>query len=908
MALTSANFAPDAKTPDRYLIIGFDTEYQRFLNKDTGKIENEVLSFQYSAIIVNIDPDVDPIRWNGLIKPKGGSVDDRLTINEFVEHTVKSGVAKFPKLLVPKIIYLVAHFTRADVPGFKDFKEKSSRENLNLQNIRNLFMNVSKDIKITIKDADDGPDINLSLKIRDTLALAPGGAKSLSAIGDILGFEKIKVAERPEDELFIKQNMKTLMKKDWDLFEAYAIRDADICAEYALRMIRLYQEKTEKFKMPVTLTAIGVDMIIRYWKQHGLDPLEIVGKEKKIVRYWSKKNDRYQTIEKAVSVKKLFWHEDFFTECYHGGRNEQFWFGPAFEGMWFDYDLSSAYPSAMALIGRPQWNGIRPIKDTYQLMNEFIAADLAFANVDFEFPEDVRFPVLPVRTENGLIFPRQGNSSTHISEILLAKSLGAKIHMVEGRFVPSERHGNWSKGIDRPQRPFDAFTKFCIEQRSQYPKKTLENLFWKELINSTYGKTAQGLRERRVFDLRDMDTKRLAPSKITNPVYAAFITAFCRGTLSEIMNNLPSDVALFSVTTDGFLTTATDGQMKAAAKGTLSKYYMSARTLLTGDESVYEVKHLIRKPLGWRTRGQATLSPSELSDWDSLAVTPKEDERLVLAKGGIRLPDPMSKAGENEQIVRLFFDRKPSDKLTITLGLGIREMYEYGDDFVDKELEKSLSMEFDWKRKPSFVGETHGVTASGLPYKHLFFSTKPWDNIDRFVKIRSIWQLYNHGSRHCLKTLSDYQSFASFLESQLSSDGDVGRYLSKSDGEIKRLRQQIIIAWSLRKAGTHLLKPHAFGRKNLFPTYRLKSMEFAKILNDDLGVPCSKTDVDNARRKNAFTPKQVPNTELTRKQLRLIRKNLFPYLSSTDFLSKEAEFSIQPSKSTECPFPIPLAD
>ena len=41
MALTSANFAPDAKTPDRYLIIGFDTEYQRFLNKDTGKIEND---------------------------------------------------------------------------------------------------------------------------------------------------------------------------------------------------------------------------------------------------------------------------------------------------------------------------------------------------------------------------------------------------------------------------------------------------------------------------------------------------------------------------------------------------------------------------------------------------------------------------------------------------------------------------------------------------------------------------------------------------------------------------------------------------------------------------------------------------------------------------------------------------
>ena len=59
-----------------------------------------------------------------------------------------------------------------------------------------------------------------------------------------------------------------------------------------------------------------------------------------------------------MPLKELFWHEDFFTECYHGGRNEQFWFGPAFEAQWFDYDLSSAYPSAMALIGRPDWKGL----------------------------------------------------------------------------------------------------------------------------------------------------------------------------------------------------------------------------------------------------------------------------------------------------------------------------------------------------------------------------------------------------------------------------------------------------------------------------------------------------------------------------------------------------------------------
>ena len=872
--------------PDRYLILGFDTEYQRYVDQPERRLENEVLSYQYSCIVAERDGDADShYRWSGLLRPSGPEIDDRLALTEFIHASLQAGLETFPDMVLPRSIYLVCHFTRADVPGFKEFKDAASRESLNLQNIRNLFMNVANDIDVEV----DG--VKLKVKIRDTLSLAPGGARSLAAIGDILGFEKIKVADTPDQELAIKQNMKGLMEQDWDLFQAYAIRDAEICADYALRMIRLYQEKTGKFRMPVTLTSIGVDMITKYWESQGVSPLEIVGKEKTKQRYWSPRFNRYQTETKIVPLKELFWHEDFFTECYHGGRNEQFWFGPAFEAQWFDYDLSSAYPSAMALIGRPDWKGLKVIRSTKELLTKYIAADLAFANVDFEFPPEVRFPVLPVRTENGLIFPRKGNCSTHISEILLAKSLGAKITMIEGRYIPSARHGKISEGIERPKRPFEGFTKFCIEQRSQHPKKSLENLFWKELVNSTYGKTAQGLRERRVYDLRDKDTKRLEPSKITNPVYASFITAFCRGVLGEIMNRLPEDVAIFSVTTDGFLTTATDEQMKAAARDTLSKYYMSARQALTGNESVYEVKHLIRKPLGWRTRAQATLMRSEVSDWDGMEMTPKEDECLVLAKGGIRLPDPLSKAGENEQIVRLFFDRQPEDKLSMTLGAGIREMYEQGIDFVDKEMERALSMEFDWKRKPLAVGETSGSTDTGLSYSHLYFSTTPWDTVDEFHKTREIWELYNQAGRHCLKTRADYDRFAAFHESKLSAEGPAGRYLSKTDGELKRLRQQLIIAWSLRKAGTHKIK----GRP------KLKSQELADLLNDEFGIPCTKTDVDNAKKKKVFVPHQVPSTELTRKALKQLRRRLFPELVMEEFLTQKSAFNLDPAPLDQCP-------
>lgn len=88
----------------------------------------------------------------------------------------------------------------------------------------------------------------------------------------------------------------------------------------------------------------------------------------------------------------------------------------------------------MALIGEPNRSSIRAINSTDDLLgSHFSPEDLVFANVDFEFPEHVRYPVLPVRTENGLLFPRKGNSATRISEILLAKQLGCKISLAQGR-------------------------------------------------------------------------------------------------------------------------------------------------------------------------------------------------------------------------------------------------------------------------------------------------------------------------------------------------------------------------------------------------------------------------------------------------------------------------------------------
>ena len=588
----------------------------------------------------------------------------------------------------------------------------------------------------------------------------------------------------------------------------------------------------------------------------------------------------------------MHWNIDFVTESYHGGRNEQFWFGPSFEALWNDYDLSSAYPSAMALIGMPDWDNVDSIKSLKKLL-ELPPQSLAFADVDFEFPETVRYPVLPVRTDNGIIFPRSGNSNAALCEIQLAYRLGAKIKINEARYVPTD--------LDKPI--FGKFIKYCIDKRSLYAKGTVKNLFWKELANSTYGKTAQGLRDRRVYDLKAEGTKKLDPSKITNPFFASFISAFCRATLAEIMNALPADVCIFSVTTDGFLTDATDEQMEAATKGELCKLYSYAREFLTGEETIYETKHKVRKLLGWRTRGQATLEPSTTEDW---SYSSGENDRVVLAKAGIKLMETFTKLEDNDEIIKLFFNREPEHRIEATIGAGIREMYEDGIDFGDKHISKRLSMEFDWKRSPLAAGDVNLLLPDGSAASHLFFSTKPWKSVSDFINMRLVWDEYNNDGYQCLKSLSDYMRFAKYADSKLSLGFETAKYLKKKNGSMIRLRRELITAWRHGKAGTKKFERSAYNM-NLPPKKKLTASKFAQLLSNSR-IPCSKGDVDNGRKITEFIPYQVPDTEETRKALETLQYNVFPYLQPDKFLAKKSQLDLQNVDIGKCQFARKMQD
>jgi hypothetical protein len=197
---------------------------------------------------------------------------------------------------------------------------------------------------------------------------------------------------------------------------------------------------------------------------------------------------------------------------------------------------------------------------------------LGFATVDFRFPPGVRFPTLPVRTANGLVFPVEGRSNCAAPEVFLARALGADLRLAWSVIVPT----------DPEVRVFGGFIGDCIAERRRYPKGSLDALLWKEIANSTYGKTAQGLQRKRVYDMRDDATRPLPPSRITNPYFAAFITSAVRAVLGEIMNALPDGTTVFSCTTDGFLTDASAADVEGASAGPLAETFRRAREALTG--------------------------------------------------------------------------------------------------------------------------------------------------------------------------------------------------------------------------------------------------------------------------------------------------------------------------------------
>ena len=590
--------------------------------------------------------------------------------------------------------------------------------------------------------------------------------------------------------------------------------------------------------LPVTLGSMAVKFTLECWVRRGIDAGAVLGTEISEAERWSTRLNR--PIRRRDRVPSTMRHldETFATECYHGGRREGYYFGPTPLDNFTDYDLAGAYTTAMAALGVPDYDGIRHTHD----VEDFRPDQLGYALVRFQFPPGTRFPCLLVRTQHGLIFPLSGETTIPAPEIDLARRMGAQLEIRRGIIVPWQ-----SEGV----RPFEEVIRHINERRKAHDKGSLEERMWKELGNSLYGKLAQGLREKRVFDTRAGEMRDMPPSSLTNPYLAAHITSLVRAVLGEILTNIPSDRIVLSASTDGLLTNATPDEMaKITASGPLCQLFARLRERLVDVPEIVEIKGRVHRVVGVRTSFQFT-------------ETPIDGCETILAKGGIQTPRGLTKAGQNEFILEMFVSRDGNTRYTSKSLRPLRTLYEKGGDLVAVETEKRANLDYDWKRRPTSYSMR--PIRDGL---HLSFDTEPWETVEQFDTRRAAWKTW----RDPLKTIGDAQAFDEYCAAGTAAS--MGLQRSKSGGALKLAQRQFLRAYARDQ----------WGLSRDCMTYA----ELADWLSAG-GFPCTKTDVKNAARTTAkLVPNSVPGSAAVARFIEYVKAR-FPSFQPVEMLVAQPE-------------------
>ena len=304
-------------------------------------------------------------------------------------------------------------------------------------------------------------------------------------------------------------------------------------------------KKSNRKTLPVSAGALGVQLCRRTIKESGLDCNDVFGVQEEKRQEWNADRQRWNTSKNLELCPSLADRQSHVVTCFHGGRNETFYAGPTPIGWVHDFDVVAAYTTAMVLFRPIDYAASFETKD----LSHFLAGAMGFARIEFEFPNSIRYPSLPVHSDvRGLLFPLRGVSYATAPEIELALCQGATIKIHHGVVFP------WKD--PNGTRIFLRFVREIRRLRARYSKKSIFEQTAKLLGNSVYGKTAQGLKGKNAFDTRTMASQAVPTSSVTNAPMAAMATGFVRAVVSEMLHRLPPHRTAYSVTTDGILTDA----------------------------------------------------------------------------------------------------------------------------------------------------------------------------------------------------------------------------------------------------------------------------------------------------------------------------------------------------------------
>jgi len=379
--------------------------------------------------------------------------------------------------------------------------------------------------------------------------------------------------------------------------------------------------------------------------------------------------------------------------------------------------------------------------------------------------------------------------------------------------------------------------------RGKHPKNSVGNRTWKEIGNSVYGKLAQGLRKKRVYDSR-LDTSAILPrSAITQAYLAAYTTSFIRAVLGDLLNRIPNDREVLSVTTDGFITNAPKEALDVS--GPLARMFAELTYLMAETEDFLETKHIVPSVLCFKTRGQLTVGvlDSKMPTITAKAGHKPPEDVLEGAKRAFQyhppeyVPDDLKDTAENDWLLSLFLDRDHTTTIPVWSFISMRDMARGDLDIARRLSDRHANFEYDWKceliePREVLVGRNFG----GPNSTHLTLNSRPWPSLEKFHETRKLFDEWRTKREGVLKTLADWERWQSFQtqrllrrEHDLTGSGDIV-------GQAKRM----------------FLKAYA---NKLWGLPGSDYRGLAEWLTEQ-GYPTSETDIKNAKR-GKINPEQL---------------------------------------------------
>lgn len=709
----------------------------------------------------------------------------------------------------------------------------------------------------------------INLNLRDTMKLSPP-ASALSKLGEAIGIEKLdtlaldKQDNKPVN--FYKENMDQLLNNHPHFYHDYAVRDARISYEW-------YQNVKSIIGDGVTVSSIASTHLFENIKdtlnEHVRDDVK-----------WSRDVTGFEVEDGVPNYHGLYNSRSLFGEmpdkAYMGGRNESFSHG-LITGRTYDYDLRSAYPCQMQVMRMIDFEKDPfMFKEGYELSHDDWShiGQAGFGFVKFEFPKSVKYPTIPLKSSHPLlkgtpVFLQRGEGLVSAPDVFAAIQVGAKVTVARQGFMLFDLKRASEMELETPLNPLDIDNDFVMhhvgfgvrnmikiraDYAKKYGKKSVQAQLMKILVNSTYGKTGQGIHGNTGRNIVTDETEIIPFSKITDGVIASTTTALVRCVLGIIMNYISErGYTVHSVTTDGFISDYPWEKMLEIDEylGSISTVFKKVIKACWGEElnhqtgkgSILEVKHIQDE---WFFNGltRCNISLDKNKSYTNPFTNNVEQYDGVFAKGGYKGDKDYYYADDYTKRVVLLdkiLKRRGRVRDSQSDMLSLRDVKEGNlktitrifDSYEDSQ--KSISFDFD-KKRMLLPREYSYIKDGAFKSDYGYFPSRPFVDMEEYeynADIHKGFITLNHN----IKTDEDYQGYQYALEYGLPAFKVLREHqLTKPElADYKRKYEQ----YRIRQFLTYLLCFEGrYDNDNFFFHFNFGRKDYVDLIKVVYGIDC----------------------------------------------------------------------